>query len=162
MNRRTVVGSMKPGTPVVTTIVLTILLVAIPYFAVTHGQNIGANAGSAAPQAAPQVGVAKSTQNPLQVALLHWYNANLTTSFSAGNSGATAGVAFDGANVWVVNEGDGTVIKLRANDGAKLGTFKVGTLPGYVAFDGANMWVTDQNDQTVMKLRARDGAVLGT
>src|SRR5437764_13368773 len=33
------------------------------------------------------------------------------------------GLAFDGANIWVVNEGDNDVMKLRATDGALLGNF---------------------------------------
>jgi len=104
------------------------------------------------------IGVTSSTKNVLQIAILHWYDANLTTTFSVGNS--PAGVAFDGANIWVVNEGDGSVTKIRANDGYNLGTFKTGTLPGFVAFDGANIWVTDQHDQTVTKLRASDGVIV--
>jgi len=37
--------------------------------------------------------------------------------------------AFDGANVWVVNDNSNKVTKLRASDGAVLGTFAVGGLP---------------------------------
>jgi len=59
-------------------------------------------------------------------------------------------VAFDGANIWVTNWGDGTVSKLRASDGANLGTFAVGGDPNGVAFDGANIWVT--NSGTVSKM----------
>ena len=36
------------------------------------------------------------------------------------------------------------VTKLRASDGANLGTFPVGSGPYGVAFDGANVWVTNQ------------------
>jgi hypothetical protein len=38
-------------------------------------------------------------------------------------------VAFDGADVRVANEKSNNVMKLRASDGAVLGTFKVGTTP---------------------------------
>jgi hypothetical protein len=41
------------------------------------------------------IGVNSSTQNPLQIALLHWYPANLTTQFSVGSH--PFGMAFDGA-----------------------------------------------------------------
>jgi hypothetical protein len=47
--------------------------------------------------------------NLLQVAILRWYPANLTTTFGVG-SGPT-GVAFDGANIWVASA-NGTVSKL--------------------------------------------------
>jgi hypothetical protein len=101
--------------------------------------------------------------NPLKIALLHWYQANLTTSFTVGNTQNSNpyGIAFDGANIWTANHGDGTVSKLRASDGAPLGTFTVGGLPNFVVFDGANVWVT-VSPNTVSKLRASDGTVLGT
>ena len=60
-------------------------------------------------------------------------------------------MAFDGANIWVANSA-GTVTKLRASDGAVLGTFAVGTQPYGVAFDGANVWVTNNGSNTVSKL----------
>jgi hypothetical protein len=74
-------------------------------------------------------GVTTSTQNPLQIAILHWYSANQTTAFKVA---APGGVAFDGANMWMSNYENGsggTVTKLRASDGAELGTFKVGNGP---------------------------------
>ncbi len=85
-------------------------------------------------------------RTPLQIALLQWYDANLTTAFPVG--AAPYGVAFDGANIWVANF-YGTVTKLRANDGAPLGTFAVGAGPTSVAFDGANIWVTNQGSNNV-------------
>ncbi len=72
------------------------------------------------------------------------------------------GVAFDGENVWVVNSSSNNVTKLRARDGACVGTctFPVGTFPNGIAFDGENVWVANQSDLT--KLRTSDGANLGT
>ena len=52
--------------------------------------------------------------------------------------------------------------KLRASDGANLGTFPVGSVPEYLAFDGSNIWVANVNSTTVTKLRASDGTFLGT
>ncbi len=98
--------------------------------------------------------------NPLRVALLRWYEANLTTSFKVGN--APDGIAFDGENMWVANYTDGTVTKIHASDGTNLGTFNVGTFPFGIAFDGANIWVANPGDNTVSKLRASDGKTLGT
>jgi hypothetical protein len=103
--------------------------------------------------------VVNSTKNPNQIAILHWYGANQTTQFPVGNS--PEGVAFDGANIWVTNVGSNTVTKLRASDGAALGTFSAGGSPVGVAFDGANIWVANASD-TVTKLRASDGKTLGT
>ncbi len=89
-----------------------------------------------------QDGVVNSTQNPLQVGLLQWNKQDQPTTFAAG--GGPAGVAFDGASVWVANFGSNNVMKLRASDGALLGTFAAGTGPYGRAFDGANIWVANE------------------
>ena len=44
------------------------------------------------------------------------------------------------------------VTKLRARDGAVLGTFAVGSGPTGVALDGANIWVANEGSNTVSKL----------
>jgi DNA-binding beta-propeller fold protein YncE len=51
-----------------------------------------------------------------------------------------------------VNNGENTVTRLRAGDGLKIGTFKVGANPAGAAFDGAHVWVANYNDGTVSKL----------
>ncbi len=101
--------------------------------------------------------------NPLKIALLKWYQANTTTSFAVGKkkNSHPYGVAFDGQSIWTANSGEGTVSKLRASDGATLGTFAVGGQPNGVVFDGANVWVT-VSPNTVTKLRASDGKTLGS
>ena len=98
--------------------------------------------------------------SPQQIALLRWYPAISGLSFAVGNS--PNGVAFDGANMWVTNYGSGNVTKLRASDGATLGTYAVGSAPIAIAFDGTNMWVANYFDNSVTELRASDGATLGT
>jgi len=101
--------------------------------------------------------------NPLKVALLKWYQANQTTSFHVGKTQNSNpyGLAFDGENIWTANNGEGTVSKLRASDGASLGTFSVGGRPNFAVFDGANVWVT-VSPNTVSKLRASDGKIMGS
>jgi len=128
--------------------------------------------GQAGAQGAPgSAGIAGPTgppgpagPNPGAIALLRWYPANLTTRFSAGEG--PWGAASDGANMWVTNHGGShsgaTVTKLRASDGALLGTFTVGITPSAITFDGANIWVTNTGSQTITKLRASDGAVVGS
>ena len=54
----------------------------------------------------PLIGVTSPTQNPLQIAILHWYNANLTTQFTVGT--APYGVAFDGQSIWICNKASTT------------------------------------------------------
>ena len=87
-----------------------------------------------------------------KAALLQWYRQD----FPAG--AFPQGVAFDGANIWVASLG--SVAKLRASDGAPMGTFAVGVGSRDVAFDGDNIWVA--NLGSVTKLRASDGAILDT
>ncbi len=130
-----VLGRLNLGKLAVLAIVVCGLL-AVPHPARVQEQSEIAEVGQAA---VPLTGVVSSTQNPLQIAILHWYNANQTTSFAVGTF--PGGVGFDGANIWVVSEGSNTVTKLRASDGTKLGTFAVGAAPEELAFDGANIWV---------------------
>jgi hypothetical protein len=67
-------------------------------------------------------------------------------------------MAFDGANMWVVNLGDQTVTKLRASDGKNLGTFPT-TSNGYgIAFDGANIWVA--GEPYIVELQPSDGKLI--
>ena len=61
-------------------------------------------------------------------------------------------VAFDGAYIWVVNNGSSNVTKLVAATGALVGTYAVATGPYAVAFDGANIWVAVPNSNLITKL----------
>src|SRR5271157_2106152 len=79
------------------------LLGIVPYLAITQEQS----GIDQALQQSPLIGVISSTLNPLQIALLHWYNANFTTTFGVG--GSPRGVAFDGANIWLVNNSSNDV-----------------------------------------------------
>jgi DNA-binding beta-propeller fold protein YncE len=106
-----------------------------------------------------QGGVENSTKDANQVAILHWYPANLTTSFPVGAT--PDGVVFDGGSIWVANETSNNITKIRPSDGAVLGTFPSGgNQPQSLTFDGANIWVTNYFNN-VAKLRASDGATLG-
>jgi DNA-binding beta-propeller fold protein YncE len=134
--------------------VIVLILVMANLF-VSHAQQA---AGEPAP---PAGNGAPPLLNPLKVALLKWYNANVVpTEFPAGPN--PVGVAFDGTNIWIANYGASTVTKLRANDGAALGAFATGNAPAGVTFDGASVWVTNSADNTVSKVRASDGKNLGT
>ena len=91
---------------------------------------------------------------------LRWDLLRSQADFAAGSG--PRGLAFDGANIWVTNQASNNVTKLRASDGANLGTFAVGTGPIGIAFDGANVWVMNGSSSNLTKLRASDGANLGT
>ena len=106
-------------------------------------------------------GASAQALNPQQVALLRWYGGN-QAGIQVGVGNGPAGIAFDGANIWVANSGTNNVTKLRANDGGIVGTFSVGDYPQGIAFDGANIWVVNGGSSTVIKLQTSDGAKLGT
>jgi len=64
------------------------------------------------------------------------------------------GIAFDGANMWVSNEGSApnyNVSVIRVSDGYHVMTPTVGVYPVGVAFDGAHMWVVNNASGTVSK-----------
>jgi len=109
-----------------------------------------------------QGGVTSSTKNPAQIAILHWYPANLTTTFQAGTFPNS--VAFDGASIWIASPFGLT--KLRPSDGAVLATVTNNNLGSNdcraMVYDGANLWVacTFITGTILDKVRARDGAVL--
>jgi len=102
----TVVRRLRVSKPVGVAAVAFGVLSIVPYLARTQEQSEVGPAPESETQTTPISGVTSSTQNPLQIALLHWYNANLTTTFTVG--GYANAVAFDGANIWVTSQG-GTV-----------------------------------------------------
>jgi DNA-binding beta-propeller fold protein YncE len=55
-------------------------------------------------------------------------------------------------HVWVTNNHEHRVIKLRLGDGKVIGGASVGQFPLGIAFDGANIWVANTADNTVSKL----------
>lgn len=121
-------------------------------FAQPTNNGVSQSSTAAMPATQPAPCPNSPLPNVNQLALLRWYDANLTATFAVG--GNPNGMAFDGSNVWVVNQSANSVTKIRVGDGAVLGTFPVGTVAGYAAFDGANVWVTNLVDDTVSKLRA--------
>ena len=66
-----------------------------------------------------------------------------------------------GADIWVANFTAATVTKLRASDGATLGTFNYGNISG-LAFDGATLWTSSLIHSVVTRIRPSDGFVLGS
>jgi hypothetical protein len=108
----------------------------------------------------------QNPNNPIDDALLRWYTANLSVLFTGNGLSPNypIRIAFDGKNMWITDSQANSVTKLRASDGACVGTcmFSVGNSPTGLAFDGANIWVANALDNTVTKLQAASGTVLGT
>ena len=87
--------------------------------------------------------------NPMQIALLRWYQVNQASiSFYVGSS--PIGVCFDGASIYVVCGVE--VRKLKASDGSVLGANVVGSGPRAICFDGANIWVANLGTNSISKL----------
>src|SRR4029079_1169971 len=64
-----------------------------------------------------------------------------------------AGRLFDGATMWVVCNGDSTLMKVSPS-GIVLATFATGKGPFSVAYDGANVWVPNYASNSVSKVAA--------
>ena len=72
--------------------------------------------------------------------------------------------AFDGANIWVPNNGAGSVTVVRASSGAILATLTGNGLsqPANAAFDGRRVLVTSPQTNTISLFKAADLAPLGS
>jgi DNA-binding beta-propeller fold protein YncE len=88
---------------------------------------------------------------------------------AGGRGFESVGIEFDGTHIWLTSIGSDSLLKLRASDGARVGTYLVGENPEHLVFDGTHIWVSsrkrwipDKYSGTVMRLRASDGAVIGT
>src|SRR5437762_4032481 len=81
-----------------------------------------------------------------KAALLQWYRQDFPVGVPGGS--LPIGLAFDGANIWVADLGNSTVIKMRASDGTVVGTFFAGNpnvSPWGLAFDGSSIRITNYN-----------------
>lgn len=66
----------------------------------------------------------------------------VVTAYSAGGQGPQ-GIAFDGANVWVTNSNNSSVVKINTQTGASTTYTGTGIGPVGIAFDGKNMWTAN-------------------
>ena len=81
-------------------------------------------------------------------------------------------LAFDGENMWVVNQGGDEVIKFPVSEGivtiignSKPENFErigVGNNPSAIAFDGEHMWVTHSGAKNLTKIRVSDNEIIQT
>ena len=118
---------------------------------IAHAQELAAGACPAVP-----------SLNPLQVPLRRWYKHLSIPTFPVGPEPTS--LAFDGENIWDVDAGGLT--KIRANDGAILGTVRgfasVSQTTRSIVYDGYSLWVASAtNDFAVTRVRASDGTILG-
>jgi hypothetical protein len=62
--------------------------------------------------------------------------------------GTGAGMAYDGAHMWIAIRDSDVVVKMRISDGVILNQYTVSPNPQYIAFDGYLIWVTSLTDVT--------------
>lgn len=112
---------------------------------------------------------AQNSKNPIQVALLRWYQVNSVTQFPGDNNCVSPqNPVFDGAHIWVACAGLNQIEELNASDGEWLrtinpvftGTFS-STTPKNLMFDGQNIWAVNASTTAgaVVKVNASSGAV---
>jgi hypothetical protein len=80
--------------------------------------------------------------------------------------GDLIGVLYDGANIWVTEDGatsgdPGSLKRLDASGGVTA-TITVGAQPRFPIYDGTNLWVPNAGSDSVSVVRASDGMVLAT
>jgi YVTN family beta-propeller protein len=80
----------------------------------------------------------------------------VTTGFNS-----PVGVLYDGAHIWVTDQGAGTLLKLDAS-GNILQTVTVGSSPQAPVFDGANIWVPNSGSNSITVVQASTGNVVAT
>jgi hypothetical protein len=68
-----------------------------------------------------------------------------------------AGILYDGANIWVADEGADTLLKLNS-DGSIAQTVNVGDKPRLPVFDGTNIWVPNEDSNSLSVVRVKDAA----
>jgi hypothetical protein len=103
---------------------------------------------------------AQNANNPIQVALLRWYQANTVAQLSA--CGHPNGVAFDGAHIWAACPLDDTIQEFNASDGAQVRIISGFHEPQYLLYDGANIWVSNYLTASVTEVNASTGAKVRT
>jgi hypothetical protein len=110
--------------------------------------------------ASSSTSTAQVKRNPLQAAMLKWWDVNLNEDAVTRFNGFLFGIAFDGADLWVSNLIRNELHKIRVTDGAVLATFSYAN-PEALAFDGRHLWVLSRIGGNVTKVRLSDGANVG-
>ena len=87
-------------------------------------------------------------------------SGTVTSTINVGSE--PLGVAADGGNVYVVNNGDNTVSVIDAATGTVTSTIDVGTSPSGVAAGDGNVYVSNNGDGTVSVIDEASGAVTDT
>jgi len=94
-----------------------------------------------------------------RAALGQWWRNNQQVTYAVGN--APQGIQSDGADIWVANNGSGTVSRIRASDGALLGTWTGATGASSILIAHGLVFITGYSPATLYYIlpQASPGAV---
>jgi DNA-binding beta-propeller fold protein YncE len=91
-----------------------------------------------------------------------------TTPYPLGNTTTVTtgftklrGILYDGAHIWVTDQGAGKLFKLDTS-GNILQTVTVGSVPLFPVFDGTNIWVPNNSSNSITVVQASTGNVVAT
>jgi len=99
---------------------------------------------------------AQNASNPIEIALLCWYQAN--TAAQLATCAGPGGIAFDGSHIWVGCGTANEVQEFNASDGALVRTITTAD-PYAIVYDGANIWAANYSGDGLTKINAATGAV---
>jgi streptogramin lyase len=102
---------------------------------------------------------AQNAANPIQLALLRWYQANTAAQISTCST--PNGMAFDGSHIWVACAGANEIQEFNASDAALVRTVTGVLSPYALVYDGANIWAADYSYSSVTEVNASTGAISG-
>ena len=105
---------------------------------------------------------AQNASNPIQVALLRWYQANTAAVLTVHNTCiGPQGMVFDGAHLWVSCVGSNELDEYDPYDLTFLQKVSLTSPPFFLLYDGGNIWATNPTGAgTVTEVQASTGTVL--
>jgi YVTN family beta-propeller protein len=108
---------------------------------------------------------AQNPTNPIQIALLRWYQADTAAIIPMQSTCINPqGEAFDGAHIWVACTGSAPpeLEEYNASDAAFVRKVTLANAPNFLLYDGANIWATNPAAGKITAVQASSGSVLGT
>jgi hypothetical protein len=108
---------------------------------------------------------AQNPNNPIQIALLRWYQADTAAVIPMQSTCISPqGEVFDGAHIWVSCTGSAPpeLEEYNASDAAFIQKVTLASAANYLLYDGANVWAASPVAGKVTEVQASAGTVLGT
>ena len=98
---------------------------------------------------------AQNANNPIQIALLRWYQMDTATQVQMQSTCITpVGIAFDGSHMWVSCYGSNELEEYNAADTAFVRRVSLAYSPTYLLYDGANIWAAHPGAGKISEVQA--------